>query len=74
MAKRRRNVWHIDDASEDVPDETHACPPCKKKFRHKFQGGDSLDISWTSLTFGFTITLSGTFLKRVLNPCLNLHP
>ena len=39
MPKRQRNVWHIDDASEDVPGETHACPPCKKKFRHKFQGG-----------------------------------
>ena len=36
--ERQRNVWHIDDASEDVPGETHACPPCKKKFRHKFQG------------------------------------
>ena len=35
--ERQRNVWHIDDVSEDVPAETHACPPCRKKFRHKFQ-------------------------------------
>ena len=35
--RNQRNVWHIDDFSDDVPDKTFDCPPCKKKFRNKFQ-------------------------------------
>ena len=37
MSEFQKNVWHIDDFSDDVPDKTFDCPPCKKKFRNKFQ-------------------------------------
>ena len=37
VKKPHRNVWHIDDHSDNVPEITFDCIPCKIKFRKKFQ-------------------------------------
>ena len=47
--KEQRNVWHIDDFSDDVPEKTYDCPPCKKKFRNKFQGHNQIEKCWLKL-------------------------
>ena len=50
MAEFNKNVWQIDDFSDDVPDKTFDCPPCKKKFRNKFQGGNSIGYLTAKIT------------------------
>ena len=74
--ERQRNVWHIDDVSEDVPAETHACPPCRKKFRHKFQlhrHALRKHDAWAAAPFHCgRCGIPFLFLARAFNPSPNI--